>query len=140
MEMRPSYGRAGPPDPAPHSRTGRATLPMQTSGRIRLLSNRAIVIGTTGGDYSPRWLGQCTFRSRYSCIRLSVRLHVCHKAQPLPVPRPSRLPAPRQPISGVTRSIGFLGHPTPTWLAAWLPAPARGGESTRRVSPFRVSI
>ena len=47
--------------------------------RIRLLSNRAIVIGTTNGDCSPCWLGLCTFRSRYRCIRLSVRLRVCLK-------------------------------------------------------------
>jgi len=54
------------------------------SGRIRLLSNRAIVIGTTDGDCSPWSLGLCTFRSRWAMqashrIRLSVRLRVCLK-------------------------------------------------------------
>ncbi len=65
----PSYGRVGSPDPTPHFRTERATLPIrsgQAFHRIRLLNNRAIVIGTTGGDCSPCWLGLCTFRSRYT--------------------------------------------------------------------------
>jgi hypothetical protein len=47
----------------------RTCAPSTSSGqafhRIRLLSNRAIVIGTTNGDCSLCWLGLCTFRSRY---------------------------------------------------------------------------
>ncbi|MBC8492794.1 MAG: hypothetical protein H8D43_03330 [Chloroflexi bacterium] len=39
---------------------------------IRLLSNRAAVIGTESGDCSPQRFGQCTLRSRYlSIIRTS---------------------------------------------------------------------
>ena len=41
-------------------------------------------------------------------IRLSVRLRACHKAQFLPVSGPSRLPAPRQHILGITPGLSLL--------------------------------
>jgi hypothetical protein len=36
---------------------------------------------------------------------------------------PSRVPAPRQHITRITRGLRFLGHPTPSGLPAWSPAP-----------------
>ena len=54
------------------------------------------------------------------CIR-TARLP---KTLPHSVPMSSRVPALRQPIPGVTLGLCFLGHPTPSGLAAWSPAPA----------------
>jgi len=48
----------------------------------------------------------------------------CLKTQALPASVPSRVPALRQPILGVTPGICLLGHPTPPRLSAWSPAPA----------------
>ena len=38
------------------------------------------------------------------------------------MPVSSRIPAPRQPIPGITQSLRFLGHPTPLQHPAWLPS------------------
>ena len=82
---------------------------------------------TIGDDYSSPALGICAFRSGLAsrpqsvmCIR-TARLP---KTLPHSVPMSSRVPALRQPIPGVTLGLCFLGHPTPSGLAAWSPAPA----------------
>jgi hypothetical protein len=36
----------------------------------------------------------------------------CHKTIILPSPGASRIPGPRQHISGITQNFRFLGHPT----------------------------
>jgi len=69
---RPSYGRAGPPDPAPCYGTGRETLRLHSGQAfrvIRLLSNRAFVMGTTTASTPLRVL-HCEY-SRWQ-DRLSV--------------------------------------------------------------------
>ena len=48
----------------------------------------------------------------WTSVRSSVHFRACHKTQTHPAPVPSRVPAPRQHISGITQSIGFLGHPS----------------------------
>ena len=48
------------------------------------------------------------------------------KTLPPPALMPFRVPAPRQPIPRIPRGLCFLGHPPPSGLAAWSPAPVSG--------------
>ena len=56
----------------------------------------------------------------------------------------SRVPALRQHIPGITLGLSFLGHPTPSRLAAWSPAPALSERALdgfpRSVCPFSVTV
>ena len=81
----------------------------------------------------------------FSTLCVLCTLRACHKAQFLPAPGASRLPAPRQHIGDADIARHYPEH----WLlgasysgvaCGWFPAPARSGESARRVSPFRVSL
>jgi hypothetical protein len=63
-------------------------------------------------------------RQSWTAVRYSLRHRRVPKTQTHLAPVPSRAPALRQPIPGITLSLCFLGHPTPSRLAAWSPAPA----------------
>jgi len=60
----------------------------------------------------------------WTFVRSSVHLRACHKTQTHPAPVPSRVPALRLLIPSITLGLRFLGHPTPSRLAAWSPSPA----------------
>ena len=73
---------------------------------------------------------------RWTLVRSSLRSRACAiRHIRLIAPLPSRIPAPRQHISGITQSLGFLGHPTRwgIWLVAYSDIP----ESRQRITPFR---
>ena len=60
-------------------------------------------------------------------------------------PMPSRVPAPRQPIPGITLGLCFLGHPSHQGirLGRLLPSlrePLMGLRSVRSVCPFSVTL
>jgi hypothetical protein len=80
----------------------------------------------------------------WTCVRFSVRFRACHKTQTHPIPVPSRVPALRQPILGITPGLCFLGHPTPSRLTAWSPAPALPERAldgfSRSMCPFCVAL
>jgi hypothetical protein len=84
-----------------------------------------------------------TFRPVFTTQEHSVPWRV-PKTQTLSAPVPSRVPALRLPILGITPGICFLGHPTPPRLAAWSPAPALPeralGGFPRSVCPFSVTL
>ena len=67
-------------------------------------------------DYSPSERGICTVRVGLASGLQYARTPRIHwrpsKSQTPSVPMPSRVPVPRWHISGITRSIGFLGHPS----------------------------
>ena len=62
---------------------------------------------------------------------------VCHKTPTRPAPVPSRRPAPRQPIPGVTQGLCFLGYPSHPGIRL---AAFSTRESPWWVTPFRMSI
>ena len=72
---------------------------------------------------------------RWTLVRSSLRSRACAiRHIRLIAPLPSRIPAPRQPISGITQSLSFLGHPS-RW-GIWLVAYSVKAESLKRVTPF----
>ena len=118
------YSRQRNPFLHPWFRTGRETFDL-----IRLLSTRAFVTGTPLEMVThPRSLAHALSGLDSSSGLQSVG---CDKALPSSairpnthsVPMPSRVPALRQPIPGITLGLRFLGHPTPSGLTAWSPAP-----------------
>jgi hypothetical protein len=132
--QRISYGRQGPLGPRLHFRTPRDGFPI-----TGLLSTQAFVIGTPLWAITrPRSLAhaqlELNFRSAFTTPLACALGPQTHSALV-----PSRVPALRQLIPGITLSLCFLGHPTP-------PCPAVGYllqldlREPRRVSPFRVSI
>jgi len=65
------------------------------------------------------------------------------KTLPPPAPMPSRGPTPRQHIPHITKGLRFLGHPTPSGLPAWSPAPVSGRAPDgfpRSGCPFCVAL
>ena len=62
--------------------------------------------------------------SELDFVRSSLRSWRVPKTRTHSVPMPSRLPALRLPIPGITLGLCFLGHPPPPRLTAWSPAPA----------------
>jgi hypothetical protein len=133
------YGRRGGRPPRRRFRTGRESFPL-----IRLLSTRASVTGTPLGTIThPRSLASAhsewNFRSAFT-----TPLSVCPRPFTLSAPMPSRVPALRLHIPGITLGLRFLGHPTPSGLAAWSPAPASPERAPdgfpRSVCPFYVTL
>jgi hypothetical protein len=104
-----------------------------------------------GSDCSLPELGTCAVRvglasglqyARTPCVRWRPP-----KTQTLSAPMPSRVPAPRQRISGITRSISFLGHPSHQGirpgrlLQRHLPLSRRAIDGLlRSVCPFSVTL
>ena len=99
-------------------------------------------------DCSPTELGICAFR-----VGLTSGLHYAawqrvSKTQSHPAPMPSREPVPRQHISGIARSISFLGHPSRQGirpgrlLHMWHFLPLRRAVDglLRSVCPFSVTL
>jgi hypothetical protein len=92
-------------------------------------------------------LGICACRDGLASRPQSV---VCIRTARLPktlphsAPMPSRVPALRQPIPGVTQGLCFLGHPTPSGLTAWSPAPVSPERAPDgfpcSVCPFSVTL
>ena len=133
-----SYGRQGPLGPRLHFRTPRDGFPI-----TGLLSTRASFIGTPLGTITrPRSLAYAQsgldLRPVFTTLDTLYPLRL-PKTQTHSVPMPSRVPALRQLIPGITLGLCFLGHPTPPWLTAGYLLQLDLREP-RRVSPFRVSI
>jgi hypothetical protein len=116
-----SYGRWGGRPPHRRFRTGRESFPSSGSSVHEPLSQarhwKQLLAPGAWQLHVWRW----TFRPVLSpewaqAPRLPETL-------PPPASMPSRVPAPCQHIPRITRGLRFLGHPTPSGLPAWSPAP-----------------
>jgi hypothetical protein len=78
-----------------------------------LLVTRASVTGTPLWTITPpRSLAHAQSELDFRPVFSTQILQRLPKTQTLSAPMPSRVPAPRQHISGITQSIDFLGHPS----------------------------
>jgi len=117
------YSRQRNPFLHPWFRTGRETFDL-----IRLLSTRAFVTGTpleaiTHPRRLTTALSEVDLRPVLSPLCTTVH-PVCPRPSLIPAPLSSRVPALRLRIPGITLGLSFLGHPSPSALAARSPAPA----------------
>jgi hypothetical protein len=117
------YSRQRNPFLHPWFRTGRETFDL-----IRLLSTRAFVTGTplkavTHPRSLAHALSELDFRPVFSALCAQWPTPPAIRPRLLLAPVPSRVPALRLPIPGITLGLRFLGHPTPSGLTAWSSAP-----------------
>ena len=140
-----SYGRQGGRPPYRHYRTGHESFPL-----IRLFSHTSLCHRhSIVSNCLPTELGICAVR-----VGLTSGLHYAawqrvSKTQTYSAPMPSRAPVPRQHISAIARSIGFLGHPSRQGM--WPGRLLRNGQANcplqraadrllRSVCPFSVTL
>jgi hypothetical protein len=138
------YGRRGGRPPHRHYRTGHESFPL-----IRLFSHTSLCHRhSIVSDYSPTELGICAFRAGLTSGLHYAAWQRVSKTQSHPAPMLSREPVPRQHISGIARSIGFLGHPSRQGirpgrlLHMWHFLPLRRAVDglLRSVCPFSVTL